>query len=632
MLRNQNQKIFRTPEGQEFLSHLEDLAAKNPAIEGMVPWLASRYKHGDVGLKEVTPISLDGRLPSSEKILGWSGEAEPQGFHNELEYSAPRWGDWFNARQHPLRRGVNIMEKTPREVDELARQHRVDVQAKQEKQNWLAGYGGSEPMHVFGPEAGPYAGWQVHPVDSLEKAWGESEALGHCMGNGEHPYAGAIDNGDIQAYSLRDREGYPHVSWHINPSGDSIGHMQGKSGYPKQEYRDLISQFNEHHGLPDYEGGEEELPGQNLAEWQAPDPTTLEEYMEQNGPNADLWDMAAQSEENVGEDTYLRPGTPDWKGIIHDIHGRVPFWDHTQISYKPGTVRGANPDELGEFYDYAVEDGLLPVVNNLMREYQVDPNHPQEQEVQNNWNKLTDPHYHPMTGEFMNEPVMHEYQQPLYQQKYNPEAPSWYQEAMNPWPNYVQGKRRALSKLWKLTQDPDLPSWNTGKKTYTEWTTKTADWFHWAPTTERARIQQHGLQPSKPGISPNWENVYEQIQSQPTGVYVVPDEETANHVRNIVLHHLGPMDMWRIPDDQIQSLRKDPLLPFSRSHIIPHAVEQPILHEPYFGEPPSPWHPSWQWRLGDDPDLDRTNWGEKAKEYGIGFPDRVIGSWQFPAL
>ena len=113
----------------------------------------------------------------------------------------------------------------------------------------------------------------IHPIRDSDEAAAESAALNHCIGNDEQPYKYNIDQGNIKAYSLRDPQGYPHVSWHINPSGEDIGHMQGKSGYPKEDYRNLISQFNRAAGLPDEESrNEEALEGGEDASWTAPDP------------------------------------------------------------------------------------------------------------------------------------------------------------------------------------------------------------------------------------------------------------------------------------------------------------------------------------------------------------------------
>ncbi len=166
MLRNQDQKIFRTEEGKEFLNQLENFADENPEWERMVPWLASRYKHGDVGL-------------NGHGEVAWG---DPGNIAHQTLRDQPYWTNWFNADQHPLRRGVNIMEKTPEEVDRLAREHQIAVRQAQNKQNWLANYGGtSEPIHTFGPEAGQYQGWSIHPIEDAEQAEAESAALNHCF-------------------------------------------------------------------------------------------------------------------------------------------------------------------------------------------------------------------------------------------------------------------------------------------------------------------------------------------------------------------------------------------------------------------------------------------------------------------
>jgi 2'-5' RNA ligase/Zn finger protein HypA/HybF involved in hydrogenase expression len=94
--------------------------------------------------------------------------------------------------------------------------------------------------------------------------------------------------------------------------------------------------------------------------------------------------------------------------------------------------------------------------------------------------------------------------------------------------------------------------------------------WHMAPTEERARIQQHGLQPAHPKDNPQWQNVFG-IEFQPEGVYGTPYEEGTSY-----WGFPTEKDKWFVPADQIKEMNRDPL---TRAMSVPHAV-QPQLHTP----------------------------------------------------
>ena len=105
---------------------------------------------------------------------------------------------------------------------------------------------------------------------------------------------------------------------------------------------------------------------------------------------------------------------------------------------------------------------------------------------------------------------------------------------------------------------------------------KTADYYHLAPTTERDRIQQHGLMPSYPEGSENWQHLDQgYLKQQPTGVYAFPDADYAEGYRPL---YRTPSDIWQISDDQTNEVDKDPKV--WDAVVIPHPV-QPVLHTPY---------------------------------------------------
>lgn len=322
-------KAWRTPEGQAFLEHLkthlthydEDGEELGPGYDSLFPYLARRFKQGDVRLNSQEPHNRTS-LEYARYPPGPDGVVADHDWAS-VHHVIPRWHEWYEARQHPLRRGVDVMDKqfAPQMLDRRSVEHQNALHEAKQKENWLREYGpdsgerDAEPKHVFGPEAGKYKGFQVVPLNGRQ-AEGDSEALGHCIGSDEQPYKHNIESGNIDAYSLRDKEGYPKVAWHINPSGDSIGHMQGASGYPKEEYRKLISMFNEHHQLPDNESGhEEELEGQYDDYVTLPAATDMDDYVRYHGD--DRWEYA-EDHGNIGPDTEVNNATPDWFNIAQN--------------------------------------------------------------------------------------------------------------------------------------------------------------------------------------------------------------------------------------------------------------------------------------------------------------------------
>jgi hypothetical protein len=83
---------------------------------------------------------------------------------------------------------------------------------------------------------------------------------------------------------------------------------------------------------------------------------------------------------------------------------------------------------------------------------------------------------------------------------------------------------------------------------------KEADLYHVAPTTERARIQQHGLQPADPyhewGGPIAWELRYGPDFRPPVGVYGWSKPGQAyDYVTNLETRRGEPHDVWRLPDE-----------------------------------------------------------------------------------
>lgn len=436
-IRNQNQKRFRTPHGQRFLNALERHIDAHHGAEPLAAWLASRYKHGDItvtdhGYNSVLDLPEDAEAdpqntwhPDEDRIT--MGGSHATGGGEDLRYKLPTWVQWMQARQHPLRRGVNVMEKTPREIDSLAQQLQEEVAAKNEKKHWLDTYGGTGAhAHKFDPaQAHPespyeldllrkHAGWTIRQLRDTDDCEAESQALGHCIGDDSQNYKYNVENGNIEAYSLRDPDGYPKVTWHFNPDG-TLAHLQGKSGYPKQEWRDLISMYHDKAGKDDDEGGygneqalDEEDQYDRLIELDGPD--NIQDYLTQYHPEGSLWDSGYLDDYNVGDDTEIELGQPNWERLFEDAREQSPedrenffqtiLWNsqHPNNEPEPGATYHA-----GAHNNHA--KGFNEEVGVWAKDLHPDQDEP-EFNVINHWNQTLDRSYHPMTGEFVR-PEMH---------------------------------------------------------------------------------------------------------------------------------------------------------------------------------------------------------------------------------
>lgn len=146
-------------------------------------------------------------------------------------------------------------------------------------------------------------------------------------------------------------------------------------------------------------------------------------------------------------------------------------------------------------------------------------------------------------------------------------------------------------------------------------------YYHRAPTEERERIRQHGVQPSSPRLNPVWNP--NAVANQPEGVYVTGNPQGANSIFD------SPTDVWRIPADSVRSINRDPEMGWGNGYI-PHAVDAE-LHEPFersdrFVNPATNNRPGdtypWEYDLADDMDA----YDDQHKEgnpWRIGLPSQA---------
>jgi hypothetical protein len=155
-------------------------------------------------------------------------------------------------------------------------------------------------------------------------------------------------------------------------------------------------------------------------------------------------------------------------------------------------------------------------------------------------------------------------------------------------PAQVQSNARTWAPVrsWEPREASD--PWGTGR-----WPAISPDesgyYYHEAPTTERDRIQAHGLIPGRPSIHERWDNAPNKAHMKArddTGVYVTNQPGHAEHIFD------EPMDTWRIPSSQVTSIKTDTA--FNGGGRIMHPV-QPEMHEPFEMKGPQdhhfmPWH------------------------------------------
>jgi len=294
--------------GLKVLERLDNLCAKNDA-EGLLPWLVARLAKNDI-----TPnFGARGEAARGDQIGLNHGTTNVELLFGSI-------ATWFNARQSPFRQGKNVMEMdvdqawkisdehlewvrsqemikqyskqlledetSKRKEDELQRANTppdqfynpmvVDLPQAIEARNMqvleeledakLRGETSRDEPYtmedlvergypgIIDPEK--YKGWRAVQITTAESARLETAILGHCIGSDEQPYVYGIAEEKLECFSLRDPDGIPKATWNWNPEDNSLGHIQGRSGYPKEEWRELISAFNNFTGRDDDGGGQ----------------------------------------------------------------------------------------------------------------------------------------------------------------------------------------------------------------------------------------------------------------------------------------------------------------------------------------------------------------------------------------
>ena len=275
-------KALRTPEGEAFKKHLvEHLPEEH---ESLAPWLAHRFKQGDIRLS-ADPIAQGPGQPDAHDLEWWDkavpktnfdhawndilqNGASPDRFNEKKKaesnqfkplYPAEldRWHAWYEAKQHPLRKGVNVMDKnfTPFEMSQVGNKHWKALQEQQQLDEYS--HRGST-VHTFpasngGDQYGNKIDW-----DSVEDNEGpESDGQGIDLQRIQHlkeveEWANEKDDSVLQPSEKEELEElrgmYPKqttprpAGWHIKElrnaeDAEAEGHMMGHCfGSEEQPY------------------------------------------------------------------------------------------------------------------------------------------------------------------------------------------------------------------------------------------------------------------------------------------------------------------------------------------------------------------------------------------------------------
>jgi hypothetical protein len=115
------------------------------------------------------------------------------------------------------------------------------------------------------------------------------------------------------------------------------------------------------------------------------------------------------------------------------------------------------------------------------------------------------------------------------------------------------------------------------------WAQRTADYYHVAPTVDRERIRQHGLQPANPMANPEWGSADDWKRRHgddpqiSTGVYGWPQPGQAyNYAEGLESARDTPMDIWKIPESPYQ-WQVDPDLQRYMPTNTPQYTTQPVM-------------------------------------------------------
>lgn len=267
--KNPGAKFMAIPGAEHYIDQMNGWMHPDVDVNGhndqLAPFLNKEFRAGRLRAEQ---INL-GRPDSLHGIYTYNNHGQRRGVLGT--YSLAPWGQWMAARQHPLRRGVNVLDPkfTIQDIDELSTQHQNDLNRQRVFQN----YKDRLPHHGEIAHRWPN-GWHVKDLakgdDPDEAMEAEGAVMNHCIGNeGEHPFSGysyrdAVRDGQIpHVYSLRDPKGMPHATFHFNPD-DTMAEIHGYGNHDSAlaKYAPQVREFlDQYHPGSYVDRGPETVPG-----------------------------------------------------------------------------------------------------------------------------------------------------------------------------------------------------------------------------------------------------------------------------------------------------------------------------------------------------------------------------------
>jgi Protein of unknown function (DUF5661) len=444
--------IFVSEKNQDVIDALREQYQNNPLIDiSNSPTIQMRFI---VNLIDEYPVN-----PPTDYSI-----EIPDTFYNNIPWN--NWSDWFNATNAPAREGKDIMKMTPTEVANSSREHQQYLSELREQEELKKRFADTKDDDVVYRIQDPkYRGWTVKQIKDQEDAELETEVLGHCIGSEDQNYAYNIEEGNIEAFSLRDKYGIPKLTWHYNPDG-TLAHIQGKSNDSYEMFRSLVTEFNAATNHDDDNGGsgsEDQLEDENeenvMDEVQLPDVDTVEEYTYQYHEDGDgryelAMSIAANEGATLSDEVRIDEGEPHWQDIVEDLFK----------NYEPGS------NDSDEFFSTIMQNSwsmkhFAEAADQCIDDWEYEAQR-QIMDTENNQPELEntdDPNYLPtmVDPEKIEEPAMFDYYRQWKNMHTNPktgelEEPRWLGwSGKGHKENYEEKQKKELENPWSF-----MPQWS----------------------------------------------------------------------------------------------------------------------------------------------------------------------------
>lgn len=186
----------KTPELEEALYALQQLVAEYPQIDGILPWIWQRLKKGEL------TVDAEGNVTPTESTEPAEGEepVPPQ------PISVVHMADWFADKNSPTRKGVDIMQLSPSEVQEKVNEWDQELATKRDQESEQEQLQGQGILYKW-PD-----GSYLRQIQTNEECIELGVNTGNCL---RDQYGGYFDRSAILEYV--NAEGKQEVALEIQP-------------------------------------------------------------------------------------------------------------------------------------------------------------------------------------------------------------------------------------------------------------------------------------------------------------------------------------------------------------------------------------------------------------------------------